>query len=90
MSELHKKNDVSDLDSVLSFSPAGAVPRWFHPRGKTDFDIARRIVHGARSSRIGMAGEVGGASRNIGGLEKTAIRLAEEAFLAHDQLFGAR
>jgi hypothetical protein len=47
MSELHKKNDVSDLDSVLSFSPAGAVPRWFHARGKDDFFSS----HGLDSSR---------------------------------------
>ena len=35
--DLHKRIEVSDLNSVLSFSTAATMPNWRHARRKADF-----------------------------------------------------
>jgi len=62
----------------------------FQISNREQFELARPVVGGARSSRIGLAGEVAGPSRRVGGLEKIASPSADEAFVAHDQLFDPR
>ncbi len=62
----------------------------FQISSRESLEMARPVVSGARLSRIGLAGEVAGPSRRVGGLEKSAIPSADEAFVAHDQLFDPR